>query len=117
MFGIPSWGIMAAVVALALAYNFLWENPHIAAEARRGYVAEATQAALQAELDEAKRQRAAAEAVQSRWLEELRRSRQELAQNEAADDARIAQYEAQLDDATRACRKLNARDMQLLKRH
>lgn len=114
MFGIPMWGIIAVVVAGALAYNFFIENPRVAFEARQGYVAEATQAALKAELDEATRQRLAAEAVQAKWLDDLKRTKMEQAANEADDEARIKKYEAALSDATRTCRQLDARDMQLL---
>lgn len=119
MFGlggaISSLPYIAAVVAGLLLVNWAVENPLVRENARQGYVSIAEKAALEAELTEANRQRAAAVALEQQWSARVESLQKESKEQDAALEVATYEYEAKLDDAKRACRKLDADDFKLLK--
>lgn len=83
------WVVMGAVF-----YNYWYENPKIAREAKQGYVLEVEKTAVEAELAFTKRQLTAADNAAKAWREQLERFQQET-------DAREKQVEYDIDQFKR----------------
>lgn len=106
MFGFPSLqtiGAVGVVVAALLAYNSFIDNPHVRALARAGYVTEATQAALQAELDETIRQRDAAQKSSDAWMGRLSMFQRDQESKDEQSAKEIADLEAKTIAAGDSC--------------
>lgn len=102
-------GAIVAIVAVAATwgaaylYNVAIDNPHIAREARNGYVLQAEKEALQAQITEEKRQRAVAQLVAQGLRKEVDRLTDEQRLAEERREQGIAEYEKKLRDANRDC--------------
>ena len=97
------WVMLAAVVAGLLIYDRVIDDPQVRRLARQGYIAEAEKAALQAEMQEVRRQKLAAEANALLWHQQLVRLQGEQDAREAEVEADIAEMEAKLKASGRSC--------------
>ena len=107
---------VAITVGALLAYDRWVDDPAIRSAARQGYVTQATVTAIEAELLETKRQWAAAESVAAAWHAQLVKQQDEQAKRDEQVEKDTAEYEAKLDEATRACRRFNPNDLDFLRK-
>lgn len=101
--GIRGIALIVAMLGIFATYDRYIDDPLVAANARKGFVLEAERDALMAQLEERKRQAAAAESAVAGLQYELNQQR---FNNEAARDqleSEIKDYEAKLKSDGRFC--------------
>lgn len=102
------------VTALAmLAYDTFIDDPRVAREARREYVAAAELAAVKAELAKVKREKEATQKVLTDFEARYREAMEQQAEHQFHLEQEIAEYEARLAESDRVC-VLDDRDIEWL---
>lgn len=107
-------GVVAGVGLFSL-YDIAIDDPGVRREARAGYVARAEMIAIEAELEEMRRQRDAIAAWRDRYAKALARAEQERADLERIRERERADYAGELERAGRAC-LLDRADIDWLRR-
>lgn len=111
---IRSLPYVLAVAGAMYLYNVAIENPLIRAEARAGMVTTAELSAVKAELAERERQAAAGLAASVTFAETVRAQSAALAEQSAAHEKELSDYEARLKAEGRSC-PLSADDVRRLR--
>lgn len=96
-------GAGAVVAVLFLAWNGWIDNPRVEREATAGCLGTVEKAALEAQLAEERRRRAAAEAALADYRRQADADAAEAAVRAAELQKEIADYEQKLADAGRSC--------------
>ena len=108
-------GFLGALLMFA-AYNNLIDNPRVAAEARKDYVAQVQYDTLKFQLDAERRNRALAEKATRDFADKLAIERNIQAELEWHYEQEIANYETRLEATGRSCR-LDDADIEWLRKH
>ncbi|QKV20225.1 hypothetical protein [Oricola thermophila] len=107
-------GVTAGIGLFSL-YDISIDDPGVRREARAGYVARAEMIALEAELEELRRQRDAIAAWRDRYAVALARAEKERADLERIRESERVNYAGELERAGRAC-LLDRTDIDWLRR-
>lgn len=106
---------LAMLFAAGTLYNVIWENPHIRAAARAGYVSEVTLIAANAQVAEMQRQAQVAQSAADDFKAQLDKANQDAIASAKTMEISIGNYEDKLKKSGRSC-KLNSSDADWLRR-